>query len=248
MAYEKNYDGSLAIAKIILGVVCIIGLVAIIAIVLVRRGTAPSEPQPVAESVTTGRIANFSTNENAVAGANTEPTELPSAIPAEAEQPDTQSFSDAPMTMNLPVGWTQTGQQTLANECEPDITDTVTTFQNGDETITVYENGSPVGCDNSVIGDVYYDFNFARDGGSITVDTSTSPAFCTPEDSPTCPKGDGKVTVFVGNAEVSTPADFTRSSKTDKTYFFVIEDTGLEDDLLAQSKTLAQLAASIQIN
>ena len=228
----------------------LIGLVVIAVLVWVRMTSSDSNASiDTPTGGEAGEIAQL-TQLNEFKPRSSNQQQPSETLGAQTDQPNenTQTFSDKPHSMELPAGWSLTGSDTQTSACDPTLQQTVETYANGQETLTVYINGSPAGCDNAVVADVYYDFNFTTDNSGITIDTSTVPPFCTKEDNPACPKGDGKVTVFVGNQSSTDPSADERNEKTNKTYYFKIEDTGLEADLNAQAVSLARLAATIKIN
>ena len=247
MAYQKTESRSYAALKIIFSFALLAGLATIAYFVWFG---SPSKATVVSVSQGDGgQIAQLSDNQF-VASARTEQASTPVAQTQQEEvQPQTEpTLSDKPHVMGLPARWTQTNSVTEANPCEPTLEQVTETYTNAQEVITLYVNGSPTGCDNAIVGDVYYDYDFSADGTSVTANTTNKPPFCTKETNPKCPKGDGKVTVFVGNGSASNPNTLEKNSLTGKTYYFTIVDSGLDADLDTQGATLAQLVESIQIN
>ncbi len=250
MAYQKIPSRNFAALKIILGFAVLLVLLVAVIVVWFSRSNIASEPTVRAGSV--GEIARLSGDELVPSSSDNAPNMAPQTTSGTSSTDDvlgTQTeLSSDPYTMDLPSGWSKTSTKESQNPCDTSLTQTVTVYAKDKETITVYENGSPTGCDNNTIGDVFYGYDFSTDGKSIAVDTAINPPFCTKDQNATCPKGDGKVTVFVGNVSSSDPGELVKSSITGKTYYFTIVDSGLESNLDAQGASLAQLVESIQIN
>lgn len=248
MAYQKTQDRSYTALKILFSIAVIAGLGVIAFVVWFGQPTTTSTVT-VSQSEG-GQIAQLSDNQF-VAGANTEQSTSPApTAPATPmpEQTAPEAASDKPHTLKLPAGWSQTNSVTDVNPCDPSLEQVIETYTSAQEILTLYVNGSPTGCDNSTIGDVYYDYDFNADGSKITVNTANNPPFCTKETNQTCPKGDGKVTVFIGNGSASDPNILEKSTVTGKTYYFSVVDSNLETDLGNQAATLAELVEALQIN
>ena len=187
-----------------------------------------------------GIIAQF--NQNGTSNTNNQAEE--------AEEPQTQeavSFSDLPYTLPLPDGWSEIESDTAAKSCTEGESVTTKTYKNGQETIVVYENGNPDGCTGTSVADVYLDYNFDTDNTKIIIDDSKITQ-CSKEDNPNCPKGDGKVSLFIGNEDPSDPSKLSKSSITNKSYYFSITDTKIDSDFTTQVKSLASLIKNFQIN
>lgn len=142
-------------------------------------------------------------------------------------QEDTQAVTEQKsVKLFMPDGWNVMSSTTSeTSECDPTKPQTVAVYQKGDETITVYENATPAGCDNSTIGDVNLSFSYAENV-SVKVDKSSGFAQCTKDQNSTCPKGDGKVTIFV-TSEAPNPLNGNM-------YAFRIDDSKIDADFNAQ--------------
>lgn len=245
MAYQKNVDRGFAFMKYVFILTLFAGLVlAVVAVWFGAPRLANTNDSVVVEQSEPGQIASLS-GDQFVAGDNTTAQDSEqSATPAATEE----EAANIPHSMNLPSGWTLSNTDTGASPCDPTLDQTIETYVNGSETLTVYVNGSAAGCDNNTIGDVYFDYNYTPDNSGISVDTTPVPPFCTKDQNPTCPKGDGKVTVFVGNQSSTDPNADEPNPKTTKTYYFSIVDSALDADLDAQAASLGKLAEAIVIN
>lgn len=240
MPYQKNQQNNFIVLKLFFGMIILSGLAVIAYLVWSNQSNVAVNTKPE-QSSEGGKVAQLGDTNQFVAGASTE-------TPSQQTQiQETTTYSTEPFVMNLPAGWTTNGAQDSQNPCDPDQTQIITTYTNGSKTIEVFQNGSPTGCDGSTIGDVYYEYEFTTNDSALAIETGQSPVFCTKQDNPTCPKGDGKVTVFVGNKDAVEPNNFVKNSVTNNTYFFVMTDTSLSSDLNAQAATLASLAESITI-
>ena len=229
-------------------------LALLIAVMIIWFGRSSTPTTPTVRTGTVGEIARLNgevlvpSDGSDAPVSNNPPQQAPVQTDEVLGDQTSDELSDEAYEMLLPSGWEIIDTNEHENPCDPSIDEIVTTYKNGKETIEVFENGTPTGCDDNTIGDVFYEYNFSSDGSSITVDTAQQPKFCTKDQNPTCPKGDGKVTVFVGSYTDSQTGVLNKSDVTGKTYFFRIIDSGLENDLDAQGVALAELAATIQIN
>lgn len=99
------------------------------------------------------------------------------------------------LTISTPKEWKQITAAEPVKSCDPSLQGAKQTYEIGTKTITIYENSSPAGCDNKTIGDVDVTFVYGENG-VINLQKKDTYVQCTKEQNSTCPKGDGKVTVF----------------------------------------------------
>ncbi|MFT4532450.1 MAG: hypothetical protein ACI9T8_000473 [Candidatus Saccharimonadales bacterium] len=152
-----------------------------------------------------------------------------------------------PFTIELPEGWDLTETNSVQNPCNPTETKLWVTnvYEKDNEVLTIYENGHPNGCSNEKVADVYLDFDYTFDNKSLLIDTSAV-TFCG-SSTPTCPKGDGRVSIFVGN-KTSEDENYELNLANENTYFFSILDTQVDSDLDKQVRDLVVLLELIQFN
>lgn len=179
-------------------------------------------------------------SENSVLGTNNNQSQEEAETPA----------SDSPgFTFQPPAGWTQKSIETVDNPCEPESNKKWTTavYVNDREQITIYENGNPNECSNGIVSDVYLDYDFTENEDSIVV-YDENIVFCDLS-TPGCPKGDGKVSIFIAN-EIDEPGQnmFEANSLNGNSYYFSILDTKVDPDLDNQVRTLVQLVELIEFN
>ena len=159
----------------------------------------------------------------------------------------TATYSEEPYSFKLPAGWKQTNDNIQENPCGEGKEWKTSTYSNGPETVIVYENGTPGGCDESSKPDLYLDFDFINTDSAIKVNDEVDLTFCTKQQHPDCPKGDGKITLFVGNKKDDSEIH-TINKVNGNTYFFKIDDTKIDGDLAAQTKSLVKLIELIKFN
>lgn len=196
-------------------------------------------PEQSAINPTPGGSVTLVNNSPDTAGQST--TTKPTTIGAVP----TVDYSELPYSMDLPSGWGLTNSDTKNDPCGGDSEWKTATYSNGAETIIVYENGNPNNCGGDKIADLYLDFDYVDSDSTIMVNDNIDLALCTKEENPACPKGDGKVSIFIGN-EIS--GGYTVNKVNGNTYFFSIEDTEVENDIQAQVRSLANLVEVIKFN
>ncbi len=152
-------------------------------------------------------------------------SQITNAVPT--DEADVAAASDTQQVkITLPDGWDIKSNDTKEkSDCDASKQQTVAVFENGDEKITAYENASPTGCDGKTIGDVNVTFEY-QENGIIKVKRPSQFTQCIKEQNSTCPKGDGKVTVFV-TSDTPNPLN-------GHTYAFRIDDTKLDADFDTQ--------------
>ena len=178
---------------------------------------------------------------------NTQPAQQPTEQTTEPQVAAAETdVSTLPYVFTLPAGWAETNKVSAADPCGSDATVLTTTYTNQQETITVYENGTPFGCGNEQVPDVYLDFNYTDDFTGITIDENQPIVQCSKDDNPACPKGDGSVTVFIGNEDVDQANVQLTNELNGRTYMFSINDSQFDGDLSAQVKSFLSLITAIQ--
>ena len=212
------------------------------------------------DNSTQDRLSQVSTNKPtgdlgiiAVLGANNEFTNGNSnnaltqqsarQAPKTATQPKSSpTYSTEPFRLSLPAGWSpRTTTQCVSNQQA-----VATTYTNQSRTVIIYENTRPENCEGPLAADTYLNYDFTADGSSVAIATD-SIVQCSKQDNPSCPKGDGQVSVFIGNASANDPASDTKNSLTNKTYFYSIIDNKIISDFAAQVKELTTLLNSFTI-
>lgn len=189
-------------------------------------------------------MKNFSQTDQPVLGETTEQeSQVVSTPPVIDGKPSVPSASNKPYDLKLPNGWSKTSKTDVAS-CEAEGEAKIDTYVRGSQTIILYENGHPGGCDLKGLADVYLDYDFTESAEGISIDVSKI-AQCTKEQSPDCPKGDGIVSVYIGNKESNNAKKLTKNAKTQKTYFFSITDTSVQPNFENQVKSLAALISEI---
>jgi hypothetical protein len=241
MSYKKNVNPK----KVSWGERVIIISVMILAIGTVAYGLSksnePKKPAFVAQE-TEGGIVASSINPQLQSPQSTNNAQVQSAQ-------DTNPIAEKTypnFEVNLPAGWTKKSEETVDNPCDGLEGKKLTTavYVNGQEELTIYENGSPNGCgEGSAVADVYLDFDYTSDNSYVLVKTDNV-VFCDLS-VPNCPKGDGKVSLFIGNKD-DADKDIVNPDTKDS-YFFSIVDTKLDSDTNAQAATLAKIVESIII-
>jgi len=159
---------------------------------------------------------------------------------AVTEQPSvTESLAKIPYSMNIPSGWKETAYEERVNNCtgSTGIESSQRTYTKGSQTLRVFENESPLGCEGEAVADLYLDFDFSADETSINPNVDVDLSLCTKEQNPACPKGDGKISLVIGNE--SAPNEPIKNTISLSYYYFAIDDTNLEPDQRAQIKNLA---------
>jgi hypothetical protein len=170
----------------------------------------------------------------------------PGAVEEPAAQTEPSTLPTQPYTLLLPAGWAQTDSKTELSPCGDGKQWKTDTYVNGAETLTVYENGHPGGCDKAIVVDTYLDFNFNADNTGLAVDTSIIKQ-CAKTENPACPVGDGVVDMLIGNASAADPSVAEPNSKNKNTYFFRLVDTKIDQNQFdAQVKGLAALVEAIK--
>ncbi len=144
------------------------------------------------------------------------------------------------LTISTPEEWEPIDTIDEVKSCDPSQQAEVKSYISGTKTITIYENSTPSGCDNKTIGDVNVSFVYSKKGEFI-VQKKDSYEQCTKAQNPTCPKGDGKATVFI--TSTNTENKENKNPITDNTYAFRIEDTSIADDF---SKQIGELISLIE--
>jgi hypothetical protein len=243
--YTKNQQNSSGV-KLTVGALLLILFIGGSTAVLynfLNKSDSATTAQPATTktpSSTTGIIAKF--NQDGTLSTNNQS--------GETQEPQTQaavSFSSLPYTLPLPAGWAEIDSSANAIPCDGGEEVVTKTYKNGQETLIVYENSSPDGCAGTSIADVYLDYDFDTDGSKIIIDDSKI-SQCSKTDNSSCPKGDGKVSIFIGNEDPSGPNKQIKSTITNKSYFFSITDTKIDSDFTTQVKSLANLLKDFQIN
>ena len=202
--------------------------------------TTPSKPVSIVAAPANNQSIAVLGQQNT----NNSATNTPSS---EAEEVSGDTSSKEPYKIELPAGWALVDTVTSPNPCDEKIEQKIDTYKNDKETLLIYENGDPRGCDNSVLADTYIDFDFSDDGKSLRLNDLEKLAFCTKEENPACPKGDGIVSIFIGN-EDTNQGRYVKNKITGKTYYFSITDTKLDADLDTQVRSLASLVEAIKFN
>ena len=194
--------------------------------------------RPLSTSTEAGIVAVLGTDTSSSTpqSSSVEPQDQPLAI----SEPE---YSGLPYELTLPDGWSEVGSDTKSDPCGGQAEWLTATYKKGQETLIVYENGHPNGCDGEGIADMYLDFNYTSDGAALMVDTTIIEQ-CTKEENPLCPKGDGRVSVYIGN--VNEEDGYSVNSVNGRTYFFSLTDTGIDPDFTAQVKSLAAIVEGIQ--
>lgn len=150
-----------------------------------------------------------------------------------------------PYEIQLPAGWTKTDSVSEDNKCNDGKVWITNTYTKETETLTIYENGHPGGCDKAIVVDTYLDFNFKPDSSGLVVDTTTIKQ-CSKADNPNCPIGDGVVDLLIGNVSKDNTDTAEKNAKNGNTYYFRLVDTKIDkDDFENQIKGLASLVQAI---
>ena len=85
---------------------------------------------------------------------------------------------------------------------------------------------------------MYLDYEFSSGGDGLSVKTADIEQ-CSKDANPDCAKGDGRVTLLVGNRDEDK--NLVENEKTGNTYVFRITDTAIEPDFEKQAEKLANL-------
>jgi hypothetical protein len=180
-----------------------------------------------------------------VLGQATSEVEPPtSSSPVASSAEDLSSpVSEKPYNLQLTSGWKKKSKS-ADKSCVAGSKAVVDTYTRDSQTIIVYENTHPGGCDLSGVADVYLDYDFTETGDGIVVDTSKIKQ-CSKEENRDCPKGDGRVSVYIGNKESSDAKNLAANKITKKTYFFSITDTAVQPDFEKQARSLSKLIEKI---
>jgi hypothetical protein len=224
------------IASITAGLVLIVGISA----TLLVRASPSNETRQAAPTTTSatkpGVIAVLGNNNSFVSPdqANTTTPQVNGAQTTDEAVPE--KYSALPYELGLPDTWTVSAPV----ECAPDSLASATTYTNQSQTIVVYTNTRPENCGGAQSADTYLDYDFTDNDAAILVRTDAITQ-CSKTDNPTCPKGDGKVSVFIGNQSAVDATVDTKNKLTDKTYSISIVDTNISGDFKTQVTALASL-------
>ncbi|MCA9323885.1 hypothetical protein KC992_02165 [Candidatus Saccharibacteria bacterium] len=178
----------------------------------------------IVSQLNTPQAAQSTDTNQAVAGASTKEV---------TEEPQKE------LKLNTPAGWQIKESKTDVSTCDPSKTQTITTYKKGSQTLAVYENADPSGCDGGTIGDVSVDFAFTENSLGIKTTRQAAYAQCTKEQNATCPKGDGKVTLFISSKKQN------KNPLNDRTYAFKVEDTSIQPDFNAQVNALLDVVDTV---
>lgn len=178
------------------------------------------------------------------------------AVFSENPVPQTQQSSPAPSEevasasvisaqVSMPKEWKLVSEENNKSTCDTSLASKIITYEKDTQSITIYENSNPSGCDGKKVGDVTVPFSFLEDG-TISIQESESYIQCTKEQSKSCPKGDGKVTVFVMNRDPATKND-VKNPINKATYAFKIDDTSISPDFSKQVNELVNIVKSVTL-
>ena len=226
--YKKSYRRTFSISP---WAIAILLFVALIAIGYVMYGRMSSENILTSEN----QLENPTTSGGTVkvlATLDNSPTT------AGATANSTEKTVSSTRQLTLPPQWTEVSSETLSNFCNTQRSVEKKTYSSGDIRLTTYRSGSPNECDAQAVGDTRLKLTRDSTGTNYKVDTSTI-VQCTKEQTPACPKGDGKVTVY---AHLDFEGDYPTSD-----YAFVIEETAKEADFATQVRRLAELIGSLKL-
>jgi hypothetical protein len=140
-------------------------------------------------------------------------------------------------TFTMPVGFSA---PTVVEEKSSCGENTVrkSTSVSGSISLTLYENGKPNDCDPSIIGDATLSLS-KTEQNALVVQNKEQVSFCTKEQNPACPRGDGRLTLhFTTTESIEALKD---------TLYVVIEDTAIQPDLNAQAQQLVGIVEQIQL-
>ncbi len=168
-----------------------------------------------------------------------QPVETPETKPVENEPPVDETIE--PYDLKLPEGWKKKDSKDVEKSCVTGKDAIIDTYQKGAETIKVYENTRPGGCNGKTVADVDLAFTFNEDGEGLKVATGKIKQ-CSKDENELCPKGDGRVSVFISNLQES---ELISNPKTGNGYFIEIVDTEVDASLETQVKKLAKLVQDI---
>lgn len=190
---------------------------------------------------------NNDTGVVAVLGANNQflNDEIPitnQSAAAQATTPATTKEEQLTYSFNLPAEWIASEPQPCSGNTDAQST----TYTNQSRTVVIYENTRPTDCGGEQAADTYLDYDFSDDSASITVKTSVITQ-CNKQDEPACPKGDGKVSVFIGNESPTDKATDVANTLTKKTYFLSMTDTIVSGTFASQVTELSSLSKLFKI-
>jgi hypothetical protein len=233
--------------EIIVAIVIVIGIIAgVLGYVFLQNSQDSSEREVTSNNGRAGVVAMFGQQgQPAVQAESTQvPTPVPTPAPVEAE-PEIEVVNQ-PYALNLPQGWERTESDTDSRTCDDEEVEvTIDTYKNGSREIIVYENGFPTGCTLKNDVDVYLDYDFSENGDSMRIATSNIEQ-CTKDENPDCARGDGRVSVLIGNRNPDNNKQLLSNEKTNKTYIFRITDTQIAPDFESQVKELVTLLQSVE--
>lgn len=146
-------------------------------------------------------------------------------------------YAETELELQAPDEWALTDTQQAENGCDPTLPQVVSTYQKDAVTLVVYENARPGGCASEVLGDIMVGFAYVAEGLAIESIRADEYVQCTIEQNPTCPRGDGRVTLFIEslNAETQQPQPHPITSQA---YAFSMVDTTIGPNLNDQVNQL----------
>ncbi len=150
-------------------------------------------------------------------------------------------------TLEFPDGWIPEFNELKTNPCDPDSDEEwiTTTYKKGTQQITIYENALPNDCADNGVADVYLDFEYTSDLSGVVVPTGEGQISFCDLSTPGCPKGDGRVSVYIGNEDPEQPNTYIKNELNNNSYFFSILDTSVQSDLQAQVESLVEIVRDI---
>lgn len=162
----------------------------------------------------------------------------------DTEEPQVASATDEVKSLKIvfPKEWKKSEKSVSVASCDSTKKASTQTYTVGSKTIVMYENSTPAGCDNKTVGDTSGIFTY-DEVGAVKVIKKDMYKQCTKQENPTCPKGDGKLTVFATSIdekknEITNP--FNKN-----TYAFRLEDTNIDPDFSKQVASLLGLIDQI---